>query len=51
MNWLHHLIILPILLPIVTAAALIPVDERNRTLKGVISVCIDRGGFHHSALY
>ncbi|WP_455270068.1 monovalent cation/H+ antiporter subunit D [Rhizobium herbae] len=35
MNWLHHLIILPILLPIITAAALIPVDERNRTLKGV----------------
>jgi multicomponent K+:H+ antiporter subunit D len=37
MNWLHHLIILPILLPILTAAALIPVDERNRTLKGVIA--------------
>ncbi|MDW5314655.1 monovalent cation/H+ antiporter subunit D [Rhizobium sp. PL01] len=37
MNWLHHLIILPILLPIITAAALIPVDERNRTLKGVIA--------------
>ena len=36
MNWLNHLIILPILLPIVTAAALIPIDERNRTLKGVI---------------
>ncbi|WP_421872861.1 monovalent cation/H+ antiporter subunit D [Pararhizobium sp.] len=37
MNWLHHLIILPIILPILTAAALIPVDERNRTLKGVIA--------------
>ncbi|CAN7654014.1 monovalent cation/H+ antiporter subunit D [Rhizobium sp. LjRoot98] len=37
MSWLHHLIILPILLPIVTAAALIPIDERNRTLKGVIA--------------
>ncbi|WP_426229834.1 monovalent cation/H+ antiporter subunit D [Pararhizobium sp. DWP3-4] len=37
MNWLHHLIILPILLPIITAAALIPIDERNRTLKGVIA--------------
>ncbi|MCV9998325.1 monovalent cation/H+ antiporter subunit D [Pararhizobium sp. YC-54] len=36
MNWFHHLIILPILLPIITAAGLIPVDERNRTLKGVI---------------
>jgi multicomponent K+:H+ antiporter subunit D len=37
MNWLHHLIILPIILPIITAAALIPADERNRTLKGVIA--------------
>ncbi|HTO33738.1 MAG TPA: monovalent cation/H+ antiporter subunit D [Pararhizobium sp.] len=37
MNWLQHLIILPILLPIITAAGLIPVDERNRTLKGVIA--------------
>lgn len=37
MNWLHHLIILPIMLPILTAAALIPIDERNRTLKGVIA--------------
>jgi multicomponent K+:H+ antiporter subunit D len=36
MNWLHHLIIL-IILPIITAAALIPADERNRTLKGVIA--------------
>ncbi len=36
MNWLHHLIVLPILLPLVTAAVLIPVDERNRTLKGVL---------------
>lgn len=37
MNWIQHLIILPILLPIITAAGLIPVDERNRTLKGVIA--------------
>jgi multicomponent K+:H+ antiporter subunit D len=35
-NWLHHLIVLPILLPLVTAAILIPVDERNRTAKGVL---------------
>ena len=36
MNWLHHLIVLPILLPLVTGAVLIPADERNRTLKGVV---------------
>ncbi|CAN7221162.1 monovalent cation/H+ antiporter subunit D [Pararhizobium sp. LjRoot235] len=36
MNWLHHLIVLPILLPLVTAAILIPVDERNRTAKGIL---------------
>jgi multicomponent K+:H+ antiporter subunit D len=33
-NWLNHLIILPILLPFVTAAAMIPLDERRRMLKG-----------------
>ncbi len=33
----HHLIILPILLPLLTAAALIPIDERNRTAKGVFA--------------
>ncbi|TCL91768.1 multisubunit potassium/proton antiporter PhaD subunit [Rhizobium sp. PP-WC-2G-219] len=37
MNWLGHLIILPILLPFVTAAALIPIDERRRILKGSLS--------------
>ncbi len=37
MSWLGHLIILPILLPFVTAAALIPIDERRRTLKGALS--------------
>jgi multicomponent K+:H+ antiporter subunit D len=36
-NWLSHLIILPILLPFVTAATLIPLDDRNRTLKGTMS--------------
>ncbi len=37
MNWANNLIILPILLPMATAAALIPIDDRNRTLKGVLS--------------
>jgi len=36
MSWANHLIILPILLPMATAAALIPIDDRNRTLKGVL---------------
>ncbi|OJG01435.1 monovalent cation/H+ antiporter subunit D [Pararhizobium antarcticum] len=37
MSWANHLIILPILFPMATAAAMIPIDERNRTLKGVLS--------------
>ncbi|WP_413813832.1 monovalent cation/H+ antiporter subunit D [Rhizobium sp. Root482] len=39
MNWFDHLIILPILVPLVTAACLIPVDARNQMLKGVIGFC------------
>ncbi|POH31160.1 MULTISPECIES: monovalent cation/H+ antiporter subunit D [Sinorhizobium] len=35
-DWLHHLLILPILLPLAVAAMLIPIDERERTLKGAI---------------
>lgn len=35
MNWVHHLIVLPILLPLLTAAILVPADERNRTVKGI----------------
>ncbi|WP_331372292.1 monovalent cation/H+ antiporter subunit D [Sinorhizobium chiapasense] len=34
-DWLHHLLIIPILLPLAVGAALIPVDERNRMLKGL----------------
>ena len=30
--WTHHLIIAPILIPLVTAAALVFLDERQRTL-------------------
>ncbi len=32
-----HLVILPILLPLITAAAIIPIDERKRTLKGIVN--------------
>ncbi|MEK1945676.1 MAG: cation:proton antiporter, partial [Ensifer adhaerens] len=35
-DWLHHLMILPILLPLMVGAAMIPIDERNRMAKGVM---------------
>ncbi|WP_029723081.1 monovalent cation/H+ antiporter subunit D [Sinorhizobium medicae] len=35
-DWLHHLLILPILLPLAVAAVLIPINERDRTVKGAI---------------
>ncbi|MGO4624233.1 monovalent cation/H+ antiporter subunit D [Ensifer sp. 2YAB10] len=35
-NWMHHLLILPILLPLMVGAAMIPIDERNRMMKGVM---------------
>ncbi|OLP60961.1 monovalent cation/H+ antiporter subunit D [Xaviernesmea oryzae] len=38
MSILDHLPILPILIPLITAAALIPINDRNRDMKGVISV-------------
>ena len=39
MSWLSHLIILPILIPLLTGAAIIPIDERERTMKGIIAFC------------
>lgn len=35
-DWLHHLMVLPILLPLMVGAAMIPIDERNRMAKGVM---------------
>ncbi len=35
-NWMHHLLILPILIPLMVGAAMIPIDERNRMMKGVM---------------
>ena len=35
-NWMHHLLILPILVPLMVGAAMIPIDERNRMAKGVM---------------
>ncbi|WP_075291187.1 monovalent cation/H+ antiporter subunit D [Pararhizobium arenae] len=39
MSWVQHLIILPILLPLLTGAAIIPIDERERVTKGIIGFC------------
>lgn len=36
-SWSHHLIITPILIPMLTAAVLLLIDERNRTAKALIS--------------
>ncbi len=36
--WSHHLIVTPILLPMVTAALLLFIDERNRTAKALVSL-------------
>ncbi len=37
MSWASHLIIAPILLPFITAAVLIPLNDRNRMMKGTIA--------------
>jgi multicomponent K+:H+ antiporter subunit D len=36
--WSHHLIVTPILLPMMTAAILLFIDERNRTAKALVSL-------------
>jgi multicomponent K+:H+ antiporter subunit D len=36
--WSHHLIVTPILIPMVTAAILLFIDERNRTAKALVSL-------------
>ncbi len=36
-SWSHHLIITPILIPMLTAAVLLFIEERNRTAKALIS--------------
>lgn len=36
--WSHHLIVTPILIPMVTAALLLFIDERNRTTKALVSL-------------
>ncbi|MFN3718821.1 MAG: monovalent cation/H+ antiporter subunit D [Rhizobium rhizophilum] len=37
-SWSHHLIVTPILLPMMTAALLLFIDERNRTAKALVSL-------------
>jgi Formate hydrogenlyase subunit 3/Multisubunit Na+/H+ antiporter, MnhD subunit len=39
MNWTHHLIIAPILIPLAAAAILLFIDERSRATKAMISLC------------
>ncbi|MDH4984953.1 monovalent cation/H+ antiporter subunit D [Aminobacter anthyllidis] len=38
MDWTRHLLIIPILLPLVTGAALLVIDETRHTLKALVSV-------------
>lgn len=38
MTWSHHLIVTPILIPMATAAFLLFIDERNRTIKALASL-------------
>ncbi|EPE95069.1 monovalent cation/H+ antiporter subunit D [Rhizobium grahamii] len=37
-GWMHHLVVAPILLPLVASAVLLLVDERRRTTKAMISL-------------
>ncbi|GHC80590.1 monovalent cation/H+ antiporter subunit D [Limoniibacter endophyticus] len=37
-HWSQHLVILPILLPLITGATLVFIADRNRTLKAIISL-------------
>ena len=38
MDWTRHLLIIPILLPLLTGAALLLIEETRHTLKGVVSL-------------
>ena len=38
MDWARHLLIVPILLPLVTGAALLLIDEVRHTLKALVSL-------------
>jgi multicomponent K+:H+ antiporter subunit D len=42
-QWIDHLAILPVLLPLVGGALLIPFDERWRRLKGVVAIAFTLG--------
>jgi multicomponent K+:H+ antiporter subunit D len=39
MEWSRHLLILPVLLPLVTGAALLLIDETHRALKALVNFC------------
>jgi multicomponent K+:H+ antiporter subunit D len=38
MDWTRHLLVIPVLLPLVTGAALLLIDEARHTLKAVVSI-------------
>ena len=42
-GWLDHLIIVPIILPLMAAAGMLLLDERRRILKGLISLAVMTG--------
>ena len=42
-GWLDHLIIVPIILPLMAAAGMLLLDERRRILKGLISLTVMTG--------
>jgi len=37
MEWSRHLLVLPVLLPLVTGAVLLLIDETRRTLKALVN--------------
>jgi multicomponent K+:H+ antiporter subunit D len=37
-GWLHHLVVLPVLLPLAAAALLLVLDERRRALKNAVAI-------------
>lgn len=42
-RWIDHLTILPVLLPLVAAAVLLPIDERRRRMKAAVSIAATAG--------
>ena len=41
-GWLHHLMVVPVLLPLLTGAVMLLLDERRRRLKATLNLKIGR---------